>query len=204
MLSSTDGKMIILSSPSGAGKTTLVKKISKEKNFKVSISHTTREPRVNETNGVDYYFTSLDNFEKLVEENAFLEYAKVFQNLYGSTKKQVFNYLEDGYNVLFDIDWQGAQQIKNQTLNYKLISFFILPPSRKVLLQRLITRGENKDDIIQMRMQQFDKDVLHWTEYDFVVVNEDLNECYNQIIGYLENKLNYNKSIIEKHVKKLL
>ena len=89
-------------------------------------------------------------------------------------------------------------------MNYKLISFFILPPSRKVLLQRLITRGENKDDIIQMRMQQFDKDVLHWTEYDFVVVNEDLNECYNQIIGYLENKFDYNKSIIENHVKKLL
>ena len=204
MLLSKDGKMIILSSPSGAGKTTLVKKISKERNFKISISHTTREPRPNEIDGVDYFFISQEKFQKLIEKNEFLEYANVFQNLYGSTKDQVFKNLENGHNVLFDIDWQGAQQIKNQTLNYKLISFFILPPSRKVLLQRLITRGENKDDIIQMRMQQFDKDVLHWTEYDFVVVNEDLNECYNQIIGYLENKLNYNKSIIEKHVKKLL
>ena len=204
MLLSKDGKMIILSSPSGAGKTTLVKKISKERNFKISISHTTREPRPNEIDGVDFFFISQEKFQKLIEKNEFLEYANVFQNLYGSTKDQVFKNLENGHNVLFDIDWQGAQQIKNQTLNYKLISFFILPPSRKVLLQRLITRGENKDDIIQMRMQQFDKDVLHWTEYDFVVVNEDLNEWYNQIIGYLENKLNYNKSIIEKHVKKLL
>ncbi len=204
MLLSKDGKMIILSSPSGAGKTTLVKKISKEKNFKISISHTTREPRPNEIDGVDYFFISQEKFQNLIEKNEFLEYANVFQNLYGSTKDQVFKNLENGHNVLFDIDWQGAQQIKNQTLNYKLISFFILPPSRKVLLQRLITRGENKDDIIQMRMQQFDKDVLHWTEYDFVVVNEDLNECYNQIIGYLENKFDYNKSIIENHVKKLL
>ena len=204
MLSSTDGKMIILSSPSGAGKTTLVKKISKEKNFKVSISHTTREPRVNETNGVDYYFTSLDNFEKLVEENAFLEYAKVFQNLYGSTKKQVFNYLEDGHNVLFDIDWQGAQQIKNQTLNHQLISYFILPPSREILYKRLIFRGETNDKTIQMRMKQFDRDVLHWIDYDFVVINEDLDECYKEIIGYLENTIKYDKNVIEKHVKKLI
>ena len=204
MLSSTDGKMIILSSPSGAGKTTLVKKISKEKNFKVSISHTTREPRANETNGVDYYFTSPDNFEKLVEENAFLEYAKVFQILYGSTKKQVFNYLENGYNVLFDIDWQGAQQIKNQTLNHQLISYFILPPSREILYKRLISRGETNDKTIQMRMKQFDRDVLHWIDYDFVVINEDLDECYKEIIGYLENTIKYDKNVIEKHVKKLI
>ena len=204
MLSSKDGKMIILSSPSGAGKTTLVKKISKEKNYKISISHTTREPRPNEIDGEDYFFISEEKFQKLIEKKAFLEYANVFKNLYGSTKDQVFKNLENGHNVLFDIDWQGAQQIKKQTLNYKLVSFFILPPSKEVLLQRLISRGEAKDDIIQMRMQQFSKDVLHWKEYDFVVVNEDLNKCYNEIIGYLENSLNYNKSTIEKHVQKLL
>ena len=203
MFSSKDGKMIILSSPSGAGKTTLVKKISKEKNFKISVSHTTREPRPNETNGIDYNFTSLDDFEKLVEENAFLEYAKVFQNLYGSTKEQVFENLKNGFNVLFDIDWQGAQQIKNQTLNYQLISFFILPPSREILHKRLISRGETNDKTIQMRMKQFDRDVLHWIDYDFVVINEDLDECYKEIIGYLESTLDYNKSAIEKHVKKL-
>jgi len=204
MLSSKDGKMIILSSPSGAGKTTLVKKISKEKNYKISISHTTREPRSNEVDGEDYFFISEEKFQILIKKNAFLEYANVFKNLYGSTKDQVIKNLENGHNVLFDIDWQGTQQIKKQTLNYKLVSFFILPPSREVLLQRLISRGESKDNIIQMRMQQFDKDVLHWAEYDYVVVNEDLNKCYNDIIGYLENSLDYNKSSIEKHVKKLL
>ena len=204
MPTSKDGKMIILSSPSGAGKTTLVKKISKEKNFKISISHTTRESRSNETNGVDYFFISEKDFQNLIDKNAFLEYANVFKNLYGSTKDQVFKNLDNGYNVLFDIDWQGAQQIKNQTLNYELVSFFILPPSREVLLERLISRGESNDEIIKMRMQQFDKDVLHWTEYDFVVINEDLNKCYEQIIGYLENTIEYNKSIIEKHIKKLV
>ena len=204
MFSSKDGKMIILSSPSGAGKTTLVKKISLEKKFKISISHTTREPRSNEIDGVDYFFTSEDKFNEMIKENAFLEHAKVFKNLYGSTKTQVFKNLEMGNNVLFDIDWQGAQQIKNQTLNYSLISFFILPPSREVLLQRLIARGETKEDIIQMRMQQFDKDILHWTEYDYVVVNEDLEKCYREIIGYLENNLIYEKSIISEHIKNLI
>tara|TARA_Y100001970_G_C14184079_1_gene831488 strand:+ start:57 stop:671 length:615 start_codon:yes stop_codon:yes gene_type:complete len=204
MLSSKDGKMIILSSPSGAGKTTLAKKISKEKKFKISISHTTREPRSNEIDGVDYFFVSQTKFQKLINDKAFLEYANVFKNLYGSTKKQVFDNLDQGFNVLFDIDWQGAQQIKNQTLNYKLISFFILPPSREVLLERLISRGESNKNIIQMRMQQFDKDVLHWEDYDFVVVNEDLNDCYKKIIGYLENTIVYNKTNIENHLKKLI
>ena len=204
MFFSKDGKMIILSSPSGAGKTTLVKKISKEKKYKISISHTTREPRPDEVDGIDYFFVSQDNFQKLINSNAFLEYANVFKNLYGSTKEQVFRNLDNGHNVLFDIDWQGAQQIKQQSLNYEVVSFFILPPSREILLKRLILRGEKKDEIIQMRMQQFDKDVLHWAEYDFVVINEDLNKCYEQIIGYLENKIEYNKSFIEKHIKKLI
>ena len=204
MFSTKDGKMIILSSPSGAGKTTLVKKISKEKNYKISISHTTREPRPNEIDGVDYYFISQNKFQNLIKENAFLEYANVFKNLYGSTKEQVFKSLEKVQNVLFDIDWQGADQIKKQTLHYKLVSFFILPPSREVLLQRLISRGESNDDIIKMRMQQFDKDVLHWSDYDFVVINEDLDECYLEIIGYLENKIEYNKLLIKNHINKLI
>ena len=203
MLSSKDGKMIILSSPSGAGKTTLVKKISKQKNYKISISHTTREPRTNEIQGIDYNFISQKNFQELINENAFLEYANVFENLYGSTKDQVFKNLKNGYNVLFDIDWQGAQQIKKQTLNFELISFFILPPSKEILLQRLISRGETKEEIIQMRMKQFDKDVLHWIDYDFVVVNEDLDKCYNEIIGYLDNTIKYDQTLIKKHLEKL-
>ena len=204
MFSSKDGRMIILSSPSGAGKTTLVKKLSTEKKYKISVSHTTREPRINEVNGVDYFFVSKEDFNKMIKDNAFLEYAEVFENLYGSTKDQVFQDLENGYNVLFDIDWQGTEQIKNQTLNYKLVTFFILPPSREVLHQRLISRGESNEKIIKMRMEQFDKDILHWKDYDFVVVNEDLDKCYKEIIEYLENKLKYNKSKIEKHINKLL
>ena len=204
MLLNKDGKMIILSSPSGAGKTTLVKKISKEKKYKISISHTTREPRPDEVDGIDYFFVSQDNFQKLINSNAFLEYANVFKNLYGSTKEQVFRNLDNGHNVLFDIDWQGAQQIKQQSLNYEVVSFFILPPSREILLKRLILRGEKKDEIIQMRMQQFDKDVLHWSDYDFVVINEDLDKCSNEILGYLENTKKYDKSIIETHLNKLI
>tara|TARA_Y100001936_G_C16021371_1_gene639681 strand:- start:754 stop:1368 length:615 start_codon:yes stop_codon:yes gene_type:complete len=204
MFFSKDGKMIILSSPSGAGKTTLVKKISKEKKYKISISHTTREPRPDEVDGIDYFFVSQDNFQKLINSNAFLEYANVFKNLYGSTKEQVFRNLDNGHNVLFDIDWQGAQQIKQQSLNYEVVSFFILPPSREILLKRLILRGEKKDEIIQMRMQQFDKDVLHWSDYDFVVINEDLDKCSNEILGYLDNAKKYDKSIIEKHLNKLI
>ena len=204
MLSTKDGRMIILSSPSGAGKTTLVKKISKEKNYKVSISHTTREPRKNEIDGIDYFFVSQKQFEKLINEKAFLEYANVFKNLYGSTKKNVFENLEKGHDVLFDIDWQGAEQIKKQKSKYQLISIFILPPSREILYKRLISRGETKDEIIQMRMQQFDKDVIHWKDYDYVVVNEDLDVCYNEVIGYLENTVKYNKSIIESHIKTLI
>ena len=204
MFSTKDGKMIFLSSPSGAGKTTLVKKISKEKKYKISISHTTREPRQNEVDGVDYFFTSIQHFQKLIDDKAFLEYAKVFNNMYGSTKDQVFDNLKKGYNVLFDIDWQGAQQIKKQTLDFKLISFFILPPSKEVLFQRLLTRGEKNNNIIKTRMEQFDKDLLHWSDYDFVVINEDLDKCYKEIIGYLENTIQYEKSLIENHIKKLV
>ena len=204
MFSNKDGKMIILSSPSGAGKTTLVKKISKEKNYKISVSHTTRQPRDNEVNGVDYFFVKQSEFQTLIKKNAFLEYANVFENMYGSTKDQVFNNLEKGHNVLFDIDWQGAQQIKKQTLDFKLVTFFILPPSKEILLQRLVARGETKNEIIEMRMKQFDTDVLHWNEYDYVVINEDLNKCYNEIIGYLENTLVYDENKIDKHIREMI
>ena len=204
MSSIKDGIMIILSSPSGAGKTTLVKLLAENKNYKISISHTTRKPRDNEVSGKDYFFINEKNFQDLIKKNEFLEHAKVFNNFYGTSLKPVTESLNKGLNVIFDIDWQGAQQIKNQTLNYKLISFFILPPSREVLLERLISRGESNKNIIQMRMQQFDKDVLHWEDYDFVVVNEDLNDCYKKIIGYLENTIVYNKTNIENHLKKLI
>ena len=125
--------MIILSSPSGAGKTTLVKLLSEKNNFFISISHTTRKPRLNETNGKDYFFVKNQEFERLINNDEFLEYAKVFNNLYGTTRTPVIQNLEKNLNVIFDIDWQGADQIKNKNLDYKLITFFILPPSREIL-----------------------------------------------------------------------
>ena len=208
MFSSKDGKMIILSSPSGAGKTTLVKKISKEKNYKISISHTTREARTNETDGIDYFFISQENFKKQIEKNAFLEYAEVFKNFYGSTKDQVFKHLENGNNVLFDIDWQGTQQIKNKKLNYKLITFFILPPSRNELFKRLKNRDMKDKNIVEERMKQFNEDIKHWVNYDFVVINDDINKCYKEIIHLIHKKkensdYSFDKKNIEKHVIRL-
>ena len=144
MSSSNKGGMYILSSPSGAGKTTLVKKISKNKNFFTSISHTTRTPRPNEKNGKDYYFISKKNFKKLIKKGEFLEYAKVFDNYYGSSEDLVIKKLKLGKNIIFDIDWQGTRQIRNKKLNYKLLTIFILPPSKKELLNRLIKREKKK------------------------------------------------------------
>ena len=140
MPSEKDGIMIILSSPSGAGKTTLVKKLSEKVNFEISISHTTREPRPNEKQNEDYFFVNESEFKRLIRNEEFLEYAKVFNNFYGTTRTPVIDKLNKGQNVLFDIDWQGADQIKNKKLDYKLITFFILPPSKEVLFERLYKR----------------------------------------------------------------
>ena len=159
-----DGVIVILSSPSGTGKTTLVKKISSLKDFSISVSYTTRIPRSSEVNGKDYYFISNTEFENLIKNEDLLEYAKVFKNFYGSSKNKVFNLLKNGKNVIFDIDWQGAKQIKEKKLNYKLISFFILPPSKKTLLNRLSERENNDKQIIDERMNSFNKDILHWVD----------------------------------------
>ncbi len=203
------GAMIILSSPSGAGKTTLVKLISDNKNLFTSVSHTTRTPRSNEINGVDYFFVSKNEFEKLIKENQFLEHANVFNNLYGTTKKNVIDKLNKGKNVVFDIDWQGTEQIIRSKLNYKLITIFILPPSKSVLHERLSNRDMKDKLIVEERMKQFDKDILHWKNYDYVVINDDLNVCYNKIDKILESELNnkktnYDKAFIENHIKKLI
>ena len=138
------GGMFILSSPSGAGKTTLVKKISKNVNFSVSISHTTRLPRPKEKNGKDYFFVSKNYFKKLIKKKEFIEHAKVFDNYYGSSKRLIIEKLKQGKNIVFDIDWQGTRQIKNKKLDYKLVTIFLLPPSKKELLKRL-TKRENKN-----------------------------------------------------------
>ena len=144
MSSFKKGGMYILSSPSGAGKTTLVRKISKNKNFSVSISHTTRSPRFNEKNAKDYFFISKNNFKKLIKRGEFLEHAKVFDNYYGSSKALVIEKLKKGKNIVFDIDWQGTRQIRNKKLKYKLLTIFVLPPSKKELVKRLIKREKKK------------------------------------------------------------
>ena len=203
-----DGIMIILSSPSGAGKTTLVSLLSKIDNFEISISHTTREPRANEIPNKNYYFVDEVEFKRLIKNQEFLEYAKVFNNFYGSTKTPVINNLNKGKNVLFDIDWQGADQIKNKKLDYKLITFFILPPSKKVLFERLSSRDMEDKLIVEERMKQFGHDVLRWINYDYVVVNDNLDNCYSKIYNFIEAEINnnskdYDKGFIKNHVEKL-
>ena len=203
-----DGIMIILSSPSGAGKTTLVSLLSGLDNFEISVSHTTRKPRAREIKNKDYYFVEEVEFERLIKNQEFLEYAKVFNNFYGTTRTPVINNLNKGKNVLFDIDWQGADQIKNKKLDYKLITFFILPPSKDVLFKRLSSRDMKDKLIAEERMKQFGRDVLHWINYDYVVINDDLDNCFSKIKGLIDAEINngskdYDKEFIRKHVEKL-
>tara|TARA_B100001027_G_C16181465_1_gene291673 strand:+ start:43 stop:675 length:633 start_codon:yes stop_codon:yes gene_type:complete len=203
-----EGIMIILSSPSGAGKTTLVKLLSKRKGFVTSISHTTRTPRSNEINGKDYHFVNYVKFEKMIKNKEFLEYAKVFKNFYGTTKSNIFKELKKGKNVIFDIDWQGTNQIISQKLTNRLLTFFILPPSREELFKRLSNRDMKDKLIAEERMKQFDKDILHWKDYDYVIINNDLEVCYNQISEYIDCEIGLKKGIydinlIKNHIKKL-
>ena len=205
MPTKNDGIMVILSSPSGAGKTTLVNLLSTQDNFEISISHTTRQPRPNETYNKDYYFVNDDEFKRLINNEEFLEYAKVFNNYYGTTRTPVIDKLNKGQNVLFDIDWQGADQIKNKKLDYKLVTFFILPPSKEVLFKRLSNRDMKDKLIAEERMKQFSRDVLHWINYDYVIINDDLEECYAKINNLIEAEVNngskdYDKEFIRKHV----
>jgi guanylate kinase len=200
--------MIILSSPSGAGKTTLVKMLSVLDNFEISISHTTRQPRPNETHNKDYFFVSEKEFERLIKNEEFLEYAKVFNNFYGTTRTPVIDKLNKGKNVLFDIDWQGADQIKNKKLDYKLLTFFILPPSKEELFERLSSRDMKDKLIAEERMKQFERDVLHWINYDYVVINDDLKKCFSKINNLIEAEINngskdYDLEYIRTHVNKL-
>ena len=209
MSSENDGAIIILSSPSGAGKTTLVKKLITIENFEISISYTTRIPRLNEKNGKDYYFINTKDFSELIKKNELLEYAEVFNNFYGSSKKKVIDNLNLGKNVVFDIDWQGTKQIKEKNLNYKLISIFILPPSKKTLVNRLSEREKNDEKIINQRMEKFEIDVKHWVDYDFVVINDDLETCFNEIKDIITKILNnqsfeFDNKKIKNHVESLL
>jgi len=209
MPTENDGVMVILSSPSGAGKTTLVNLLSEQNNFEISISHTTRQPRPNETPNKDYYFVNNNEFNRLIKNQEFLEYAKVFKNFYGTSRTPVIDKLNKGKNVLFDIDWQGADQIKNKNLDYKLISFFILPPSKEILFERLSNRDMKDKLIVEERMKQFERDVLHWINYDYVVINDNLESCYKKINNLIQAKINngskdYDLEYIRNHVEKLI
>ena len=181
MTSSNGSIMLILSSPSGAGKTTLTKKIQqKYQNFKISISHTTRKPRLNEVEGIDYFFINHKEFEKKISNKEFYEYAKIFDNFYGTSRDSVNELLKNNNNVLFDIDWQGTQQL-SKFKELKLIKIFLLPHNKKELEKRLIQRNQDNIDIISKRLKAYDDDIHHWSDYDHVIINDNLENCFLQI-----------------------
>ena len=182
------GKMFVLSSPSGAGKTTLTKKIAENNsNFKISISHTTRKPRPNEIDGKDYHFVDKKKFDLLIKNNDFFEYAKIFDNYYGTLKAPVLKLLSQKKDVLFDIDWQGTQQLKN-IKNLALVTFFILPPNMRTLKNRLLKRHQGQEKLIQQRMRKFNEEVSHWKDYNYIVINDDLEICYKKILDIIESE----------------
>jgi len=178
---SRKGLILILSSPSGAGKTTLAKKIAdKDNNFKISVSYTTRTPRPNEVNGVDYNFVSIDDFQDLSNQNKFLEQAKVFGNYYGTLKGPIEKDLLKGVDYLFDIDWQGTEQVK-KLMPLDIVPIFILPPSIEHLEDRLKKREEQNQELVKQRMKMAKGEITHWKDYKYIVVNEDIENCFSQI-----------------------
>ena len=210
MIFDCTGMMIIVSSPSGAGKTTLVKLLSKRnKNFEISISNTTRVPRRDEIEGNDYYFINEEKFNDLIKTKSFYEHARVFNNLYGTLKDPVIKYLSHGKDVLFDIDWNGSKQMKRLKLKNKLISIFILPPNIKTLRDRLSNRDMKDKLILEERMNQFKNDVLHWKEYDYIVINNDLEKCYKAIMSIIDcekkgKKFLFDQNKIKKKISELI
>jgi guanylate kinase len=181
MTSSNGGIMVILSSPSGAGKTTLTKKIQqKYQNFKISVSHTTRKPRTNEVEGIDYFFVNHAEFEKKILENKFYEYAKIFDNFYGTSKDLIHSLIKTNNDILFDIDWQGTQQL-SKFKELSLIKIFLVPPNKKELEKRLIQRNQDKPEVISKRLKAYDDDIFHWSDYDHVIINDNLDHCFSQI-----------------------
>ncbi len=184
---SHDGEniMVILSSPSGVGKTTLTKKIQqKYPSFKISVSHTTRPPRSNEVNGVDYHFVSMEKFKDLIKQKKFYEYAEIFENYYGTLKENVDKTIIDN-DIIFDIDWQGTKQL-SQFKNLKLVKIYLTTDSKKELKNRLIKRDQNSEEEIKKRFSAFDEDIKHWNDYDYIVINKNLDVCFKQIEKIIE------------------
>ena len=184
--------LLVLSSPSGVGKTTLTKKLQqKYQNFKISVSYTTRSPRTNEIDGVDYKFVSKETFQKLIKRNEFYEYAKIFDNYYGTLKKKVNEMIKKN-DIIFDIDWQGTKQLSNFQ-NLKLIKLFLITDSKDELKKRLLKRNQNTKEDVVKRFNSFDEDIKHWNDYDYVIINKDLEICFNQIESIIlnEKKVNF-------------
>jgi len=181
------GLMLVMSSPSGAGKSTLSRMLlAGEDDLTLSVSSTTREARPGEENGQDYYFEDDDSFQALVDEDGFLEHAKVFGNRYGTPKKPVEDALKQGRDVLFDIDWQGTQQLGQSDLANDLVTVFILPPTISELEDRLRRRAQDPEEVVQKRMAEAESEISHWAEYDYVLVNDDLDDTFAKLRGILE------------------
>ena len=186
MVHDEENIMVILSSPSGVGKTTLTKKIQqKYNNFKISVSHTTRKPRSNEVDGVDYHFVSKEKFKELIASNSFYEYAKIYENYYGTLKESVDKTLKNN-DIIFDIDWQGTKQLSNFK-KLKLIKIYLITHNKNELKKRLLNRDQNTNIEIKKRFDSFDEDVKHWNDYDYILINKNLEVCFKQIENIINN-----------------
>lgn len=186
--------LLVLSSPSGAGKTTLTKKIQQKFNsFKISVSHTTRKPRPNEVDGIDYNFVSIDEFKKKIQDQKFYEYAKIFDNFYGTSKDNVDELIKKN-DVIFDIDWQGNKQLSNFK-NLNLLKIFITTADKNDLKERLLKRNQDSENEVEKRLKSYEEDINHWSDYDYVVINKNLENCFRQIENIILTEKNYPFSI---------
>ena len=191
MTHDTKNIMVILSSPSGVGKTTLTKKVQqKYQTFKISVSHTTRSPRSNEVDGIDYHFISNKKFEELIKSNKFYEYAKIFENYYGTLKENVDQIILQN-DIIFDIDWQGTKQLSNYK-NLNLVKIYLITNNKEELKKRLIKRNQNTDEEIKKRFNSFNEDIKHWNDYDYIIINKNLDACFRQIESIILNEKNPN------------
>ena len=179
--------MVVLSSPSGAGKTTITKKIQQKFNsFKISVSHTTRKPRPNEVDGIDYNFVTKETFENLIKDRKFYEHAKIFDNYYGTTKENVDKLITTN-DIIFDIDWQGNKQLCNFK-NLNLIKIYITTTNKKELKLRLLKRNQDSKQEVEKRLKSFEEDTKHWNDYDYIVVNKNLENCFRHIVDIIKSQ----------------